>query len=133
MKDEFKEFMFPAYDDIVKANKPFLKNKSYRGYEINVPVTEALFLTIECQNESVVNKKTENVLRFAWCNHAGFAVAQVRYVNSEAGYLMGCAYLLQAADEIRKTFEYFIGKECHPLSEAIKKYENEHPELGGEE
>ena len=130
MNTEFLSFEFPKYEDIVKANKPFLKVKSYRGYEITVPVAENLYLNIECQNESVINKKNDDVLRFAWTNNAGFAIAQTRYANNEAGYLVGCAYLVQSAAEICEAFKQFVGKHCKNIKDAIQEYDAAHPEDG---
>lgn len=126
MTEEFKDFRFPAYSEIVRNNKRF--ENEYRGYEIFIHVNDGLYLSIECQNESAIYKNADDAIRFAWCNKAGFAVAQVRYKNCEAGYLLGCAYLLHAADEMKNIFGKFINKNCHSVSQSLIQYQEQHPE-----
>lgn len=126
MTEEFKNFKFPSYEDIVKANRLFIDRKEYRGYAINIPVNDTgLYMLIECQNDNVLSMG-DNCIRFAWCNKAGFAIASERYINNEAGYIMGCAFLITAANDIIKCFDTFINKNMSGIRKRINKYEQTH-------
>ena len=86
-----------------------------------------LYMLIDCQNDSVVGMGSD-VIRFAWCNKAGFAVASATYKNCEPGYLMGCTFLVNAAHEMHKFFESFAQKQAFDISRRIEKYNQEHQE-----
>lgn len=122
MTEAFKGFKFPAYKEIEKLNNVFLDHNEYKGYSINIPVNDiGLYMLIDCQNDQVVNMG-ENCIRFAWCNKAGFAIASVKYKNCEAGYLMGCAFLINSANEMSKCFVTFINKNTHDIRTRFHEY-----------
>lgn len=131
MTDEMKNFEFPSWETISTMNQAFLDREEYKGYSINIPVLEdskyGLYMLIDCQNDSVV-KMGSDVIRFAWCNRAGFAVASMTYKNCEAGYLLGCAFLINAANEMNNFFEEFLSKHTLDISSRIIKYEEENTE-----
>ena len=112
-----KNITIPSWKEIEEKNNVFIKEKKYKGYEIDIPlaVSEAigldLHILISCQNEQFIFKnnngeKAENVLRFALCNRAGFAIASRRYVYCEEGYKAGIEYLKNAANVIKKSLGF---------------------------
>lgn len=128
MTQEIKAFKFPTWDEMVERNRPFLERGEYKGYHLQVPVSDNLYLLIDCQNEACVFPNNENVIRFAWSTKNEFAITSVRYVNCEAGYLMGCAHLVNMANEFKKCFEEFTGSNVFDVRRRINRYQTEYPE-----
>jgi hypothetical protein len=129
MTTEIKNFKFPTWTEIVERNRPFLEHGEYKGYRLQVPVTENLYLLIDCQNNSQVFPDDENIIRFAWCTNNEFAISSIKYPNSEEGYIMGCAHLISAANEFKKCFEDFAVSNAFDMRRRIQKYNAEHPAL----
>lgn len=127
MTPEIKRFRFPSWDEMVERNRPFLERGEYKGYHLQIPVTDNLYLLIDCQNNSQVFADSEDVIRFAWCTNNEFAISSVKYINCEAGYIMGCAHLLNAANEFKKCFEDFAGSHVFDIRRRIGKYNQGHP------
>lgn len=120
MNIDFKNFKFPEYKDVKKLNQIFLDRQLYKGYNINMPANDlGLYILIDCQNNSVINMG-DDIIRFAWCNRGGFAVASVSYKNCEEGYLMGCAFLLDAATEMIRCFETFLNNNTEDLLSRLE-------------
>ena len=115
-----KKISIPTWEEIEENNKPFIKNKQYKGYSADFPLccgekSEALgidlHLAIDCQNEQFIfknysGKKAENIIRFALCNKAGFAVASHKYEYSKEGYNTGLDYLRLVIEHIINDLEH---------------------------
>ena len=128
MTNEFKNFKFPTYEEIEHANLAFIEHEEYKGYAINIPVNDfGLYILIDCQNDNVLGMG-ENCIRFAWCNKAGFAVASQKYINSEAGYIAGCAFLIESAYNMMKCFTNFINTNLKDIEARIHIYNENNPE-----
>lgn len=128
MTPEIKKFHFPSWEEMVERNRPFVERGEYKGYHLQVPVTDNLYLLIDCQNNSQVFAGSEDIIRFAWCTHNEFAISSAKYINCEAGYIMGCAHLVNAANEFKKCFEDFAGSHVFDIRQRISRYNQEHPE-----
>lgn len=128
MTEEFKKFKFPTWEEFQERNRSFLEKGIYKGYSLQVNVSDNLYLLIDCQNESTVFPTNEDVIRFAWCTKNEFAISSVKYVNCEAGYLMGCAHLINMANEFKKCFEEFVSDHTRTIRKRIGAYELAHPE-----
>lgn len=133
MTDKIKSFKFPTWEEFQERNRSFIEQGSYKGYMIKIPVSDNLHLLIDCQNESVIFPANEDVIRFAWCTNNEFAISSVKYANCEAGYLMGCAHLINTANEFKKCFEEFATTHVRTIRQRINKYEQTHPENNSEE
>lgn len=127
MPQTIKDFRFPSWEELSKHNQPFLERGEYKGYHLQVPVTQNLYLLIDCQNDSKVFAGSDDVIRFAWCTNNEFAISSIKYKNCEAGYLMGCAYLINAAHEFKKCFEDFNISNAFSIRRRIAQYEETHP------
>jgi hypothetical protein len=133
MTEEFRSFKFPTWEEFEERNRTFLERGVYKGYSLRVNVSDNLYLLIDCQNESTVFPTNDNVVRFAWCTNNEFAISSVKYVNCEAGYLMGCAHLINTANEFKKCFEEFVSDHTRTIRKRISSYELAHPENNQEE
>ncbi|MBQ8806416.1 MAG: hypothetical protein IJZ68_08185 [Bacteroidaceae bacterium] len=125
---EIQAFKFPTWQEIEERNRPFLERGEYKGYNLQVPVTDNLHLLIDCQNDSCVFPTSSDVIRFAWCTNNGFAISSVKYKNCEPGYIMGCTHLINAANEFKKAFEEFTSAHVRDIRKRIDIYNAEHPE-----
>ncbi len=122
-------FKFPTWEEFSAVNDKCLAEKKYSGHSISIPAIHNLHVSIDCQNENCLWQNAENVIRFAWCTHNGFAIYSQKYVYCEAGYLMGCADLINAAHQFQHFFEGFKNETVHDIQRRINKYEQEHPEM----
>lgn len=120
------DFRFPTWDEFSEHNQYFLDNKEYKGYCISIPATEALYLLIDCQNEHCIWSNADNVIRVAWCNKAGFAIASASYKYCEEGYLAACVYLVNTAYELSKFFDVFARRHVTDINARVAYYESEH-------
>jgi hypothetical protein len=127
MTPEIKAFKFPTWQEMVERNQPFLDAKEYKGYHLQVQVSDNLYLLIDCQNNSCVFPTSKDVIRFAWSTKNEFAVSSVMYENCEAGYIMGCTHLVNMAHEFKKCFEEFTGAHAFTMRRRIAVYNEEHP------
>lgn len=127
MENTIKKFEFPAWEDFSRANQAFLDRGEYKGHHVQVHVTDNLYLLIDCQNNSCVFSGSEDVIRFAWCTKNEFAISSVLYKNCEAGYLMGCAHLINSANEFKKHLEAFAGSHAFDIRRRIDRYNTENP------
>ena len=127
MENQIRNFKFPEWSQIQEGNRCFLDRGEYKGYSLQIPVHDNLYLLIDCQNEAVVLENGENAIRFAWCTNNGFAISSVRYAFCEAGYLMGCAHLVNAAAVFSRKFEEFAKSNVHIVRKRIERYELAHP------
>jgi hypothetical protein len=132
MTEEFRSFKFPTWEEFKERNRTFLERGVYKGYSLRVNVSDNLYLLIDCQNESTIFPTNEDVIRFAWCTKNEFAVSSVKYANCEAGYLMGCAHLINSANEFKKCFEEFVSAHTRNIRKRIGAYELAHPEINQE-
>lgn len=119
------KFNFPSWEHINKENSKYLKQREYTGYEITKQLCQDLYLQIDCQNESCIFPNGEDIIRFAWCTRAGFAIYSVRYKYCEAGYLRGCGDLILAAYKFFKFFEDFTVDNMNDINDRMTKYEVE--------
>ena len=133
MTEKFKNFQFPTWEEFKERNRSFLEKGIYKGYSLKVQVSDNLHLLIDCQNESTIFPANDDVVRFAWCTNNEFAISSVKYVNCEAGYLMGCAHLINTANEFKKCFEEFVSDHTRIIRKRISAYELAHPEHNKEE
>ena len=125
MTEKIRQFKFPSWKEFSERNESFLERQEYKGYHIQIPVSDNLYLLIDCQNESVVFPTNDNVIRFAWCTKNEFAITSVKYVNCEEGYLMGCAHLINMANEFSKSFEYFARANIRDIRSRIENCERQ--------
>lgn len=124
---------FPTWAEVSAENDKCLKIKKYSGYSVSIPAIHNLHISIECQNENCLWTNAENVMRFAWCTNNGFAIYSQRYVYCEAGYLAGCADLINAAHQFQHFFEGFKNENAHDIQQRIDQYQQEHPEMSDEQ
>ena len=119
----------PKWEDIQRENQKFLDAGEYKGYSVKIPVAQNLYMLIDCQNNSKVFETSQDVIRFAWCTDNEFAVASEKYVNCEAGYLAGCAFLVNSAHEMHKALREFTSDNASRVRRAIDEYNHAHPEM----
>lgn len=127
MTSEIKAFKFPTWKEMAENNQHFLDAKEYKGYHVQVQMSDNLYLIIDCQNNSCVFAGNKDVIRFAWGTKNEFAITSVIYENCEAGYIMGCRHLINMAHEFKKCFEEFTGAHVHDIIKRIDIYNQEHP------
>ena len=126
ISEEFKKFKFPTWKEFSAQNQKYIDKEEYTGYHIEIPVNnKQLYMFIECQNQECI-KMGSNVIRFSWCNRAGFAVSSSTYMYDEAGYIAGCVDLINFANDASKIFKSFIERNTHIIRTRIKEYEEEH-------
>ena len=133
MTPEIKAFKFPTWNEMVERNQPFLDRKEYKGYHLQVQVSDNLYLLIDCQNNSCVFPESKDVIRFAWATKNEFAITSVIYNNCEAGYIMGCTHLVNMAHEFQKCFDDFTHAHVRTMRKRIHQYNTEHPVADTEE
>lgn len=127
MTSEIKAFKFPTWKEMAENNQPFLDAKEYKGYHVQVQMSDNLYLIIDCQNNSCVFAGNKDVIRFSWGTKNEFAITSVIYENCEAGYIMGCRHLINMAHEFKKCFEEFTDAHVHDIIKRIDIYNQEHP------
>lgn len=124
MLDTFK---FPTWESFSAENEKYLKVRKYTGYELKIPMVNDLYLQLDCQNEACLFPYADNIIRFAWCTYNGFAVYSKKYLYSEAGFLKGCADIINAANQFQKFFESFTLSTVCDIRDRIEKYEYDNP------
>ena len=122
------DFTFPTWGEFSSANQVYLNKKEYKGHSVQLRITDMLYMLIECRNDRCLWNAADNIIHFAWCNRAGFAIAQAEYKYCEAGYIAGCVFLVNSANELSKFFSSFATKHASLLRARINKYNEEHPE-----
>lgn len=101
--EKHQNINLPSYAQMKSMNH---KN-AYRGCEYRVNLLHDLWLSIEFQNESVISKDLDDVIRFAWETKNGFPIAAIKYTNSEEGYHAGIYFLKESAKGLSKVLANF--------------------------
>lgn len=120
------EFSFPTWAEFSTKNNEYLAQNKYNGYKIMKSCIFNLYLSIDCQNESCLFPHADNVIRFAWCTSNGFAIYSKKYLYCEAGFLGGCADLINAAKNFSAFFKEFNLSTAGYMQDRFTLYELEH-------